>query len=157
MSCSFINPGKIITLADLLLTTPNTIAKQCQLSISDVKSVLVSVCTERRRRIRKLDDIKHEGNEMFTTGDTRLDDALEGGIRTGMIWEIVGERYSILRLNLQFTQQLPTLYQCCRQDPTGPSNGADRSNPPNTRWTVRLSMLLGHVLHTSYHTSGSDV
>jgi len=29
-----------------------------------------------------------------TTGDSTLDDVLGGGIRTGMIWEVVGERYS---------------------------------------------------------------
>ena len=31
-------------------------------------------------------------DEIFSTGDYILDQALGGGIRTGMLWEIVGER-----------------------------------------------------------------
>jgi len=42
-------------------------------------------------RIRRLKDVQAEGDD-FTTGDPRLDDALGGGIRTGMIWEVAGER-----------------------------------------------------------------
>jgi len=33
-----------------------------------------------------------QAEEEFTTGDSRLDKSLGGGIRTGMIWEVVGER-----------------------------------------------------------------
>ena len=54
------------------------------------------------RRLNVLEDIAHDGDEKFSTGDAKfstgdaiLDIALEGGVRTGMVWEIVGERYTI--------------------------------------------------------------
>jgi DNA repair protein RAD57 len=52
-----------------------------------------SVCKERCKPVRLLEHVVQEGNEVFTTGDSQLDNALGGGIRTGMVWEIVGERY----------------------------------------------------------------
>lgn len=39
-----------------------------------------------------LDELEGPLDELFSTGDTTLDQALGGGIRTGMLWEIVGER-----------------------------------------------------------------
>jgi hypothetical protein len=38
-----------------------------------------------------LRDVKHNGSETITTGDVLLDKILGGGIRVGMIWELVGE------------------------------------------------------------------
>ena len=32
-------------------------------------------------------------DDKFTTGDAVLDELLGGGIRTGMLWELVGERF----------------------------------------------------------------
>ena len=52
-----------------------------------------SVCKERCKPVRLLEHVVQEGNEVFTTGDSQLDHALGGGIRTGMVWEIAGERY----------------------------------------------------------------
>ena len=49
------------------------------------------------RRLDVLEDIAHHGDEKFSTGDAILDIALEGGIRTGMVWEIVGERYTVCK------------------------------------------------------------
>lgn len=39
--------------------------------------------------------MSHHGNAQgwLTTGDAVLDRALGGGIRTGIVWELVGERY----------------------------------------------------------------
>lgn len=59
----------------------------------DVQSIIDAVCTEHIREPRYLKNLELEGDESFTTGDLGLDGALGGGIRTGMIWEIVGERY----------------------------------------------------------------
>jgi DNA repair protein RAD57 len=39
---------------------------------------------------------KNRGTETITTGDDGLDLALGGGVRTGMIWEVVGERLACL-------------------------------------------------------------
>ncbi|KAF9036700.1 P-loop containing nucleoside triphosphate hydrolase protein [Panaeolus papilionaceus] len=49
-------------------------------------------------------------NSTFTTGDSLLDDALGGGIQTGMLWEIVGESSAgktQLALQLSLFVQLP--------------------------------------------------
>lgn len=38
-----------------------------------------------------LRDVVRDGSETITTGDVFLDKMLGGGIRVGMIWELVGE------------------------------------------------------------------
>jgi DNA repair protein RAD57 len=43
-------------------------------------------------RMIQLDELTEPLDDIFSTGDTTLDQALGGGIRTGMLWEIVGER-----------------------------------------------------------------
>lgn len=59
----------------------------------DARRVIDAVCSESAPpRIRRLEDVKHEGDEKCTTGDPHLDNALGGGIRTGMLWEVAGER-----------------------------------------------------------------
>jgi DNA repair protein RAD57 len=85
-----------LNVADLILTPPADIAKKCKVSPLDVKDMVEVVCAESSRQVRVLDDAKDEGAETFTTADTRLDDALGGGMRTRMIWEVVGERYLVL-------------------------------------------------------------
>ena len=44
--------------------------------------------------LNRFDILDNEEDEYFTTGDVVLDRALGGGIRTGMVWEVVGERYA---------------------------------------------------------------
>jgi len=44
-------------------------------------------------QLKRLDDLSSDGDEKFSTGDAILDKALGGGFRTGMICEVVGERY----------------------------------------------------------------
>ncbi|KAJ2917639.1 hypothetical protein MD484_g2769, partial [Candolleomyces efflorescens] len=61
----------------------------------------------------QLDGLTEPLDEIFTTGDTVLDQALGGGIRTGMLWEIVGESSAgktqvALQLSL-FVQNPPEL------------------------------------------------
>ena len=64
-----------------------------------IDHILDIVCGSLAQQPRALKDIQHEGDERFTTGDERLDEALGGGIRTGMIWEVVGERCDFLVLD----------------------------------------------------------
>lgn len=86
--------GGIITIADLFLTPVNEITRKCkEISHFEVKGILDSVSKTNCPRIRPLGDALREGDEKLTTGDANLDDALGGGIRTGMVWEVVGERY----------------------------------------------------------------
>lgn len=45
---------------------------------------------------KSLSEVHGIGNEAFTSGDEHLDKVLGGGIRTGMLWEIAGERFVFL-------------------------------------------------------------
>ena len=67
-------------------------AQKCKVDLSAVERMMdcmYSVVVP--RHIRQLKDVQAEGEE-FTTGDSQLDRSLGGGIRTGMIWEVAGER-----------------------------------------------------------------
>ncbi|KAG5219943.1 DNA repair protein [Salix suchowensis] len=57
-----------------------------------MKALVDAFCKASLQPLQRLEEIKHVGNEKITTGDPRLDHALGGGIRTGMIWEVAGER-----------------------------------------------------------------
>ena len=85
--------GNILSGADLLLSSPQEVARKCKMSPSEAKQILDDVCKAAvPRRIRRLQDVRAEGAEVCTTGDSRLDEALGGGIKTGLVWEVAGER-----------------------------------------------------------------
>jgi DNA repair protein RAD57 len=90
--------GKVRSVSDLLLVSPTQIAKQCKITLPEAQSIIDIVCKERAQQSRSLVDVDPEDDEIFTTGDAELDNALGGGIRTGMIWEIAGERYLFINL-----------------------------------------------------------
>ena len=96
-SCSHaVFTGNLETVSDLLLNTPQEIAKRCKISPFEIKRIIDTVLNAiPLRRLNVLEDIAHDGDEKFSTGDAILDIALEGGIRTGMVWEVVGERYTV--------------------------------------------------------------
>lgn len=81
---------------DLLLASPSDIARKSHVAAQVVERILDTVCRALAQQPRSLKDVQHEGNEKFTTGDERLDNALGGGLRTGMVWEVVGERCDFL-------------------------------------------------------------
>lgn len=58
------------------------------------------VSRQHARQPKCLADIEIQKDEVFTTGDEEFDKALGGGIRTGSVWEIVGQRYAIDCLTL---------------------------------------------------------
>jgi DNA repair protein RAD57 len=88
--------GNLQTVSDLLLNTPQEVAKRCKISSLEIKRIIDTVLNAiPLRRLNVLEDIAHDGDEKFSTGDAILDIALGGGIRTGMVWEVVGERYTI--------------------------------------------------------------
>ena len=95
-SCSHaIFTGNLQTVDDLLLNTPQDIARRCKTSPLEIKRIIDIVLNAiPLHRLDVLEDIAHDGDEKFSTGDTMLDNALEGGMRTGMVWEVVGERYA---------------------------------------------------------------
>ena len=50
------------------------------------------VCQELYQSPRTIRAVDRIGEEIFTTGERYLDEALGGGLRTGMVWEIAGEK-----------------------------------------------------------------
>jgi hypothetical protein len=92
-----ISPANLNTVGDLLLTKPLDISKRCRLSPAESQHIIKAVCRDNLHRLNFLDYDKDRGAEKFTTGDPELDRALGGGIRTGMLWEIVGERLASQR------------------------------------------------------------
>ncbi|OBZ75189.1 DNA repair protein XRCC3 [Grifola frondosa] len=90
--------GKIVTVEDLLLKAPANLAKSCRIHVKEVENITDLVCKELAQEPRLLADVSREGEEKFTTGDPALDEALGGGIRTGMVWEIAGESAAVKQL-----------------------------------------------------------
>ncbi|KAH9934895.1 P-loop containing nucleoside triphosphate hydrolase protein, partial [Fomitopsis serialis] len=102
--------GGIVNVADLLLASPFDVARKARVSVKDVEEILDTVCHALAKQPRALEDVQREGDEKFTTGDERLDEALGGGVRMGMLWEVVGESAAgktQLALQLSLMVQLP--------------------------------------------------
>lgn len=78
-------------MADLMLADPSDVMRKCRIPLDQAKKLIDLVCRELRPAGRRLDDPSVE-LYIFTSGDAALDAALGGGIRAGMIWEVVGER-----------------------------------------------------------------
>lgn len=85
--------ANIIHDADLVLSNPMDIAKKLKMSLADTQVIIDSVCKELAPRSNSVKELDRERSDKFTTGDPGLDATIGGGIRTGMVWELVGERY----------------------------------------------------------------
>ena len=79
-------------LTELVLTPPGELAKKLKTSIGDVLSIIEKACNEVASIQLPLEKLSSDEPTKFTTGDAVLDSALGGGIRTGMVWEISGQR-----------------------------------------------------------------
>jgi DNA repair protein RAD57 len=88
---SLSNAGGIETITDLLVYSPNDIAKRCKMPISDIMNTVNTASKNQEHYYLCLDNFTPE-DDVFTTGDSLLDDILGGGIKTGMVWEVAGER-----------------------------------------------------------------
>ncbi|KAL5532939.1 RHP57 [Sanghuangporus sanghuang] len=80
--------------SDIVLTPPEEIAKKLRTSLSEAQAIVETVCKEIARKSLRIAKIAECSDEKFTTGDSALDRAIGGGIRTGMVWELVGESAS---------------------------------------------------------------
>ena len=89
--CSY-TIGNIRTVSELLLSPPNELSKRLKTNLSDAQSITDAVCKELYPVTIQLDHPANFADHKFTTGDALLDEAIGGGIRTGMVWELVGER-----------------------------------------------------------------
>ncbi|KAK0483384.1 P-loop containing nucleoside triphosphate hydrolase protein [Armillaria novae-zelandiae] len=102
--------GKYLTPDDVLLAPPEELARRCRISPSEVKRIVEILFQDDLCGIQTLQELVHERNENITTGDEHLDRALGGGIRTGMLWEVVGESAAgktQLALQLSLLVQIP--------------------------------------------------
>jgi DNA repair protein RAD57 len=71
----------------------NEVARKCRISTADAKAIYDILLKESGSLdIPSLDSLSLPADESFSTGDVYLDQALNGGVRTGMVWEVVGER-----------------------------------------------------------------
>lgn len=87
--------ANIKTVADLLLLSHYDLSKRCRITPTDAQNIVDRVCEELYKAPLSLDDPSVRRDEVFSTGNENLDNALGGGIRTGMLWEVVGERCSL--------------------------------------------------------------
>lgn len=80
------------------------LSKRCKLSPFETKSITELVCESLVPETHTLEEwVSHHGDAQgwITTGDATLDRLVGGGIRTGMVWEFVGDRcVFIVRLPL---------------------------------------------------------
>ncbi|KAH8107217.1 P-loop containing nucleoside triphosphate hydrolase protein [Cristinia sonorae] len=83
--------AKINTVSDLILIPPTEVAKRCKLTLFAAQAIVDLVYRELAPVPIRLDSKSTKEREIFTTGVEDLDTLLGGGIRTGMVWEIVGE------------------------------------------------------------------
>ena len=64
-----------------------------RISLSDVQAIANVICKAISCQVIPLIQELHGNHEILSSGDPILDKELGGGIHTGMVWEIVGERY----------------------------------------------------------------
>ncbi|KAI0050003.1 P-loop containing nucleoside triphosphate hydrolase protein, partial [Auriscalpium vulgare] len=100
--------GRLLTVSDVLFLSPPDLARKCRIPPQDAHAIVHVVCKALERVPQPLSTA--ESSETFTTGDAHLDRILGGGIRAGMVWEIVGEGAAgktQLALQLSLVVQLP--------------------------------------------------
>ncbi|KAH7930902.1 P-loop containing nucleoside triphosphate hydrolase protein [Leucogyrophana mollusca] len=102
--------GGFNDVSDLLLATSSDISRNCRLPPQEASRIVDLISRECARPLHLMSEILNQGQEKFTTGDAELDGVIGGGIRTGMIWEVVGESAAgktQLALQLSLLVQLP--------------------------------------------------
>ncbi|KAF9009368.1 Rad51-domain-containing protein [Cyathus striatus] len=102
--------GKIRTVGDLLLSPLQDVSRRCKVSPLEAQRLIETFCLgQESNKICQL-SVSNIKDEVFTTGDSLLDEALKGGIRTSMLWDVSGESAAgktQLGLQLSLCVQLP--------------------------------------------------
>ncbi|ESK85887.1 rad51b protein [Moniliophthora roreri MCA 2997] len=118
-SCKALSPaqkyllkrGNITTASDLVFTPIADIARKCRVSPLEIKGILDTFYRSRPIQPQTLTQCFEASQQgVCTSGDQFLDDALGGGLRSKMIWEVVGESAAgktQLALQLSLLVQLP--------------------------------------------------
>jgi hypothetical protein len=82
---------------DLLTLDPFEIHRRTQISVIDVQLLvkdLIAALSQRVEKDVKTAEERARGLSFLTTGDRRVDELIGGGIPTGALTEITGERYA---------------------------------------------------------------
>lgn len=127
--------GNILTISDLVLLTTTDVGKRCKLKPRDAESIVTAVYNSIQLVPQTLDDPLIRKDEVFTTGDETLDVALGGGVRTGMLWEVVGQSAAG---KTQLSLQLSLFVQLSR-DQGGLSGAACLIS---TSWTLPTNRIV---------------
>lgn len=87
-----------ISLPDLVLTPQKDLAKKYNVSPLEINAIIDTVCKSNPIQALTLAELfsSPKSYGICTSGDPVLDVALGGGFRTGMIWEVVGERLTCI-------------------------------------------------------------
>ncbi len=83
--------GGLVTISDVLFLPTSEVSQRCRLAPQVVDEIFDAIARAVDRPPSLLRDVIRDGSETITTGDAFLDRMLGGGIRVGMIWELVGE------------------------------------------------------------------
>ena len=83
--------GGLVTISDVLFLPFSDVSQKCRLAPQAVQDIFDAISHALDRPPSLLRDVVRNGSETITTGDVLLDQILGGGIRVGMIWELVGE------------------------------------------------------------------
>ena len=81
----------ISKVSEIWLHAPSDLAKKLKVPLEQVQTIIAAICKSVAPNVHRLQDYVNNRPDCFTTGDTMLNQALAGGIRTGMITEICGE------------------------------------------------------------------
>jgi hypothetical protein len=150
--------GNFQTVADLLLTSTQDIAKRCKSPPLEIKRIVDAVLSASPwPEINRVDTLDDEDDEHFTTGDVVLDRALGGGIRTGMVWEVVGERYAQILSRFYGWMVFDICYQFCWKNPTCTPAVTIRPSPSRLGGTICMCLLSYDVLETADESFGPIV
>ncbi|KAG6844483.1 hypothetical protein H0H87_006557 [Tephrocybe sp. NHM501043] len=91
--------GNLADISEIMLSSSQEVARKCKISAADAQTIIDSLYQlAPEPSLRRLEDVKYDGEETCTTGDLILDGILGGGIRPGMVWEVAGERLPTSRL-----------------------------------------------------------
>jgi hypothetical protein len=152
----------LVTTADLLTLDCVEIAKRAQLPLLDVKRLCnaVLVGLQDTLGIAEGDDVQQNsllrktGKDILnswstvSTLDDDVDRTLGGGIPTGYITEVTGERCAAHNLQFIITDNL----QWCREDPI-PSHPTSLRTTSLPSWTLQLDTLHLHRKCPSHYST----
>ncbi|KAI0083979.1 P-loop containing nucleoside triphosphate hydrolase protein [Irpex rosettiformis] len=108
---SSLRKGNILTVSDLLVLSSQVIAKRCRITHGEAQEIVNLVFDELKPLpLHHLGDPDIPKDDIITTGDNILDNALGGGVRTRKLWEVTGESAAgktQLAMQLALCVQLP--------------------------------------------------